>query len=40
MEEITAEEIMQNYEELPQDENVAQDDGENLETLDEEEVEA
>jgi len=40
MEEITAEEIMQNYEELPQDENVPQDDGENLETLDEEEVEA
>lgn len=40
MEEITAEEIMQNYEELPQDENVQQDDGENLETLDEEEVEA
>lgn len=39
MEEITAEDIMQNYEELPQDENVPQDDGENLETLDEEEVE-
>jgi hypothetical protein len=40
MEETTAEEIMQNYAEMPQDEPAPQDDGENLETLDEEETEA